>query len=279
MDFDTWAQLGNRGWGYADVFPYFKRMERRISEGRRTRPSAAATARSPSPTSTGCIRCARRSSRRREHRYPAQPRLQRHHPGRHRLRPAHHPKGRRVSAATAFLHPARKRVNVTVRTGAHATECCRGPARRRRRLQHRRPRRRAHDRAAGREVILGRHLQFSAAAAAVRHRPARLLQEHGIAVRHALAGVGENLRDHYAPRFTGRVKNIDTINERARGLQPRGQSSALGDHAQRHPRPRPHARVLLLALRTHGRHSDLPLTFTPAATRRACRGDWTTSPA
>jgi choline dehydrogenase len=22
-DFDTWAQFGNRGWGYADVLPYF----------------------------------------------------------------------------------------------------------------------------------------------------------------------------------------------------------------------------------------------------------------
>ena len=38
MDFDTWAQLGNRGWGYADVLPYFRRMERRLGDGRR-RPS------------------------------------------------------------------------------------------------------------------------------------------------------------------------------------------------------------------------------------------------
>ena len=33
QDFDTWAQLGNRGWGYPDVLPYFRRMERRIGEG------------------------------------------------------------------------------------------------------------------------------------------------------------------------------------------------------------------------------------------------------
>ena len=32
QDFDTWAQIGNRGWGYADVLPYFKRLERRIGE-------------------------------------------------------------------------------------------------------------------------------------------------------------------------------------------------------------------------------------------------------
>ena len=32
QDFDTWAQLGNRGWGYPDILPYFKRMERRVGE-------------------------------------------------------------------------------------------------------------------------------------------------------------------------------------------------------------------------------------------------------
>ena len=53
--------------------------------------------------------------------------------------------------------------------------------------------------------------------------PAELLQSLGIPVRHALAGVGENLRDHYAPRFVARVKNIDTINERVRGLRLAGE--------------------------------------------------------
>ena len=33
MDFDTWAQLGNRGWSYADVLPYFRRSECRIGPG------------------------------------------------------------------------------------------------------------------------------------------------------------------------------------------------------------------------------------------------------
>src|SRR5262249_40401443 len=26
-DYNTWAQFGNRGWGYADVLPYFKKYE------------------------------------------------------------------------------------------------------------------------------------------------------------------------------------------------------------------------------------------------------------
>jgi choline dehydrogenase len=48
--------------------------------------------------------------------------------------------------------------------------------------------------------------------------PAELLQSLGIPVHHALAGVGEGLQDHYAPRSVARVKNIKTINERARGV-------------------------------------------------------------
>ncbi|HKK29497.1 MAG TPA: GMC family oxidoreductase N-terminal domain-containing protein, partial [Alphaproteobacteria bacterium] len=27
QDFDTWAQMGNKGWSYREVLPYFKRME------------------------------------------------------------------------------------------------------------------------------------------------------------------------------------------------------------------------------------------------------------
>src|SRR5262249_50191546 len=45
------------------------------------------------------------------------------------------------------------------------------------------------------------------------------LKALGIAVRHALPGVGENLRDHYAPRTRGRVaaRGI-TYTDTARGL-------------------------------------------------------------
>ena len=30
MDFDSWAQRGNRGWSYEDVLPYFKKSERKL---------------------------------------------------------------------------------------------------------------------------------------------------------------------------------------------------------------------------------------------------------
>jgi len=58
--------------------------------------------------------------------------------------------------------------------------------------------------------------------------PAPLLQSLGITVRHALGGVGEGLQDHYAPRTVARVRNIKTINERARGERfAAGRSNAI----------------------------------------------------
>jgi choline dehydrogenase len=53
--------------------------------------------------------------------------------------------------------------------------------------------------------------------------PEALLGELGIPVRHELGGVGENLRDHYAPRFVARVKNAQTINELSHGVRLAGE--------------------------------------------------------
>src|SRR6195952_2959993 len=33
QDFDTWAQMGNQGWSYENVLPFFKRMERYEGDG------------------------------------------------------------------------------------------------------------------------------------------------------------------------------------------------------------------------------------------------------
>jgi len=44
-----------------------------------------------------------------------------------------------------------------------------------------------------------------------------ILKANGIAVHHALPGVGENLQDHYIARLTWRLEGLDTLNERLRG--------------------------------------------------------------
>ena len=69
-----------------------------------------------------------------------------------------------------------------------------------------------------------------------------VLQRNGIEVRHALAGVGENLRDHYAPRMRWKVKAPGlTYNDKARGVKMvwqalRYATTGKGLPARRRPR-------------------------------------------
>ena len=105
MDFDTWAQMGNRGWGYADVLPYFRRMERRIGDG-------DATFRGRDGSSHRHRHRLAPPAVRRLHRRRGQPGIPRNpdYNGKIQEGVAYAQRtiqnGRRVSAARAFLHPA-----------------------------------------------------------------------------------------------------------------------------------------------------------------------------
>ena len=220
MDFDGWAQGGNRGWGYADILPYFRRSERREGKGDdafRGR-DGGITVSDPDwkhPLCEAFIEGAVSIGIPRNPDYNGATQdgvgyFQR------AIR-----RGRRVSAARAFLHPASGRANLSIRTHAHATEIILEGKRAVgiRYLQGGRGGTEVEIRAR-REVILSggvvnspQLLQLSGIG------PASLLNRLGIPVVHALAGVGENLRDHYAARLVGRVRGIDTINERARGVR------------------------------------------------------------
>ncbi len=218
-DFNGWAQHGNRGWGYADVLPYFKRLERRIGEGDETfrgrdGPVTVTdtdwTHRLCDAFIAGCESLG--IPRNPDYNGAAQEGVsytQRTIQGR-----------RRVSAARAYLNPAKKRPNLTVVTRAHATGLVLD-GRKVTGVRYHKGGRRGAARAiaARREVILcggviasPQLMQISGIG-----DPAHLAQL-GVPVVHALPAVGLNLRDHYAPRFTARVKNSDTINERVRGL-------------------------------------------------------------
>ena len=142
QDFDTWAQIGNRGWGYADVLPYFKRLERRIGEG-----EATYRGRDGALTVTDIDwhdpLCEAFIAGAVQPRHPAQSRLQRRHAGRRVLRAAHDPQGparQRRDRVPASGHAAAEP------HGAHAGARDRHRARRqaggRRALRQRRPRRR-----------------------------------------------------------------------------------------------------------------------------------------
>jgi choline dehydrogenase len=131
MDFDTWAQLGNRGWGYADVLPYFRRMERRLGDGDPTFRGRDGSL-TVSDLDWRHPLCEGLHRGRRQPRHPAQPRLQRRHPGGRRLRPHHQQRspGQRRHRLPA---PTRKRqADHGVHARTHRTDIRRQTLRRRR---------------------------------------------------------------------------------------------------------------------------------------------------
>ncbi len=102
--------------------------------------------------------------------------------------------------------------------------------------------------------------------------PAPLLHSLGIPVKHALPGVGEGLQDHYAPRSVARVKNVKSINERARGLNLAAEvvKWALARRGILGLSP-----TLVYCFWHSGEtaeSSDLQLTFTPASYKEGEQG-------
>jgi choline dehydrogenase len=274
MDFDTWAQLGNRGWGYADVLPYFRRMERRIGDGDPTfrgrdgnltvtdidwsHPLCDAFI--EGAVEAGIPRNPDYNGRIQEGIAYAQRTIK---------------NGRRMSAARAFLHPAMRRPNLRVVTHAHTTSLV---------LE-------------GKRAVGVRYLKGGrdGAASEVRARrevilsagsynspqilllsgigPAAHLASLGIPVRHALAGVGENLRDHYAPRLVVRVKNIDTINERVRGMRLVSEVAKWVFTRKGVLSLSPTLVYCFWRSNPDVANSDLQLTFTPASYLEGVQGE------
>ena len=217
LDYDTWAQMGARGWSWQDVAPLFRRIENyekgdangrgvsgplRVSEVADQNPLYDALFQAA--VATGYKLNADYNGEDQEGVVKTQASIWR---------------GQRMSVAHCYLKPAMKRPNLHVVTEAPS---------RRVRLEGRRcigisyakdgkiVEARAH-----REVILcagavatPQLLELSGIG-----NP-EILQKFGIEVRHALPAVGENFRDHLNARIVWRVKDARvSYNHKARGLR------------------------------------------------------------
>ena len=273
LDYDGWAQRGNRGWGYADVLPYFKRIERRIGEGDETfrgREGAMTVTDIDQhhPLCEAFIAGAESLGIPRNPDYNGTSQLGINYA----QRTIHN--GRRMSAARAFLHPAMKRPNLTVRTRAHATEPdLRRQARGRRALPQGRTQRRAGRGAREpRSDPVGRHVQFAATVADVRCRRARAsaIARHRRAPR-AARRRREPARSLRAARHGAREECRDDQRALARP-QSRGRDRQMVSGRKEHSRALADAGLLLLEIRSRiskPRTSSSPSR--PRATTKACR--------
>lgn len=218
-DYDHWRQMGLEGWGHADVLPYFKRSERH-ERGESAHhggdgPLFVSEGGDPNPLYTAFVEAGRQAGHPLTDDFngPEQEGV-----GRYQLTIRD---GERWSAARAYLSDdVRARPNLTIRTGAQVTRlliekgACVGVALASGRG---RPEEVVH---AGREVLV--------CAGAV-HSPALLewsgvgdpdrLAAAGIAPRHALPGVGENLQDHLDVIVTNACAQQITAYSQQKGLK------------------------------------------------------------
>jgi choline dehydrogenase len=221
LDYDEWRQMGLTGWGWDDVHPYFKRLERHHSgadhhgaEG----PLHVSKGESRSPFFQALIEAGRQAG------YPVTDNFNHGETfegfGPYDLTISN---GRRWSAAEAYLTPVRDRPNLKVVTEARTTRI-----------------RVANGRATGVEYIVGKRgdpylasaageLLLCAGAVQSPHilqlsgigNPERL-RAAGVPVTHALPGVGENLQDHLDVIMNWRSTGLESVFSVTRGIRQLG---------------------------------------------------------
>ena len=221
-DFDHWAQLGNRGWGWDDELPYFRHAENWEGDETEVRGKGGPLFTSKmdrSPLCASVIEAGREIGleyREDVNDLPAGAGdsigwCQQTRGGRWR-----------GSTARTYLRPVIKRPNLEVVTKAMVrrilfdgvraigVEYERGGS-----VQHA---------DAAREVILSAgavnspHILQLSGVGGPEH-----LSRIGIPVHHALSGVGQNLQDHYIVRISYPVSGMPTVNERSRGVALAGE--------------------------------------------------------
>jgi len=215
-DYDRWRQLGLGGWGWDDVLPYFLKHEDHFTGGTDPLHKAGGEWRVEQPR----VRWEILDSVQKAGAEIGIPPVDDFNRGDNEGSGYFHVnqrRGRRWSAATAFLKPIRHRRNLEIRLNAHAERIA-FEGRRATGIYYQRDGVRYFTRAAG-EVLLTagavaspQLLQLSGIG------PGGLLREHGIDVLHDLPGVGENLQDHLQLRLIYKVRNVVTINEIERSL-------------------------------------------------------------
>jgi choline dehydrogenase len=209
-DFDHWRQLGNAGWSFKDVLPYFRRaedQERGADElhgvGGHLKVSNVCE---PHPLCEAFIQAARDSGfpRNDDFNGPTQEGA-----GYFQLTARN---GRRWSTAVGYLKEARRRPNLRVEVNALATRVL-FSGRRAVGIEYRQGDT-THTAYAEGEVILSggafnspQLLQLSGVG------PEKLLRQHGIDVIADVPGIGEDLQDHLQIRMQYRCTEPITMNE------------------------------------------------------------------
>ncbi|MEX2498913.1 MAG: choline dehydrogenase [Wenzhouxiangellaceae bacterium] len=257
-DYDDWRDLGNPGWGFDDVLPYFRRAEdqaRGESEMHGTDgPLSVADLQHVNDLSRVFIQAAEQAEyfRNVDFNGPIQRGFG--------LYQVTQRDGRRCSSAAGYLHPVRSRANLTVRTGALTLRILLEGSRARG-IEYRRMgmTRQAF---AEREVLLcGGAINSPQLLMLSGIGPASSLERADIGVAHELDGVGRNLQDHLDVMTLTRCSQpvtYDRLNELMVGLKYYLYREGIGTSNIAE------AGGFLASSRSDGSRPDIQMHFVPA---------------
>ena len=209
-DYDHWRQLGNAGWSFEDVLPYFKR-----AEDQERGPDDYHGSGGPLAVSDMRIRralCDRFIEAAGELGIPASDDFngaRQEGAGYFQLTARN---GRRCSTAVGYLKPARRRANLTVVTHAQ-TERVLFQGRRAVGVAYRRKGRPAEARCRGEVILAAGAIGSPQILLLSGVGPGGQLQRFDIPVVHPLPGVGRNLQDHLQVRMVFKTREPITMND------------------------------------------------------------------
>ncbi|MFT0548711.1 GMC family oxidoreductase [Allopusillimonas ginsengisoli] len=200
QDYDHWAELGNNGWSYEDVLPYFIKSEANERGASTFHGGSGPLKVSDIPHKDELIEAfldgAQEIGVPRNADFNGQ---EQEGTGYYQLTTF---KGLRCSTATAYLRPARKRANLTVHTNAQATGLILDGSKVVGVNYLRNGQANSAELNAGGEVLLSAGAIYSPQLLQVSGiGPAGLLQKLGVPLVVDLPGVGENLQDHLQIRL------------------------------------------------------------------------------
>jgi len=220
QDYEHWAELGNPGWGWDEVLPHYRSSEDYV-HGADAMHGADGELRVEERRVNWEILDAWRAAAA-ECGIPPVDDFNRGDNLGCGYFQVNQKRGKRWSAADAFLKPVLARPNLTLITRAQVERI---------RVQTQDGVKRATgvevrlNGAASRYIAAKREVILSAGAIGSPQilelsgiGNGALLQQHGIAVVHELPGVGENLQDHLQIRMVYKVHNVVTLNQRANSL-------------------------------------------------------------
>lgn len=203
QDYDGWAATGLADWGWAQVLPYFRRFERSHRRGDPLHghdgPVTVSAPRLDNPLFEIYREAARQAG------WPATADFAGTHPLGVGTYDFMIDRGRRVSASTAYLRPARERPNLRVLTRAQAVRLTWDQGQRVSGVEAVHAGRRVTYRARQEVVLCGGAVNSPQLLMLSGIGPADELRSHGLQVRADLPGVGQSLQDHLLVRVEHRA--------------------------------------------------------------------------